>query len=174
MERSISISELSAENGVPVVNVTGRLLETTKITSMIAQRRFVDICTSPQWKYPLFGLKFEKLIRPVLFANIDLNWPYTFWDRTYCDSEGQCVSLWRSHWSNIWCWTTSLWTHCRCRGEQRVQVTTNNSKFIWCPKLYKSNRKVPLKKNSKIRNAWRVRLYSTSQWGFYKKNQLTS
>ena len=85
----------------------------------------------PQWKYPLFGLEFEKLIWPVLFANIDLNWPHTFWGPTYCDSKGQSISLWRSHWSNIWCWTTSLWTHCRCRAEQRVQVLKNISKFIW-------------------------------------------
>ena len=35
---------------------TGWLLETTKITSMIAQRRFVEICTTPRWKYLLFGL----------------------------------------------------------------------------------------------------------------------
>ena len=56
---------------------------------------------------------------------------YIFWDRTYCDSKGQCVSLWRSHWKNIWCWTTSLWTHSRCRDEQRVQLTRHISKFIW-------------------------------------------
>ena len=112
--------------------LTGRLLETTKITAMISQRRFDDICTSPQCKYRLFGLKFEKLIWPVLFANIDLNIPFTFLDRTYCDSKGQCDSLWWSHWSYIWWWITSLWTHCRCRDELRVQVTTNISKFIWC------------------------------------------
>ena len=112
-----------------------KLLETKKITSMIAQRMIVDICASPRWKYPLCGLEFEKLIWPVLFANIDLNWPYTFWDRTYSDSKGQCVSLW----SNIWCWTTSLWTHCKCRAETRVQVTRNISKFIW---RQNSNRKV--------------------------------
>ena len=111
--------------------LAGRLFKTTKIMSKRAQRRLDDICTSPRWQYPLFGLEFEKLIWPVLFANIDLNWPYTFWDRTYCDSKGQCGSLWQSHWSNIWCWTTSLWTHCRCRAEERVQVTRNISKFIW-------------------------------------------
>ena len=60
MERSISISELAAENGLAVVNAYGRLLKTTKITSMIAQWRFVD--TTPRWKYPLFGLDFDKLI----------------------------------------------------------------------------------------------------------------
>ena len=38
---------------------------------MIAQRMFVDI-------WSLFGLEFEKLIWPVLFANIDLNCPFTF------------------------------------------------------------------------------------------------
>ena len=43
------------------------------MASMIAQRRFVDICTPPQCKYPLFRLEFEKLIWPILFANIDLN-----------------------------------------------------------------------------------------------------
>ena len=62
MERSISVSELSAENGVAVVMLMGRLLETTKITSMIAQWKFVGICTSPQWKFPLFGLELEKMI----------------------------------------------------------------------------------------------------------------
>ena len=133
MERSISISELSAENGAAVVNAYRSIIgdnedhgddSTTEVCWYLTK--------SPQWKYRLFGLKFEKLIWPVLFsANIDPNWPHTFWDRTYCDSKGQCGSLWQSHWSNIWCWTTSLWTHCRCRDEQRVQVTTNISKFIW-------------------------------------------
>ena len=63
MERSISISELSAENGVAVVNAyvliigdsEGHVVDSTT-------GRVVDICTSPRWKYPLFGLEFEKLI----------------------------------------------------------------------------------------------------------------
>ena len=62
MVRSTSISELSAEYGVAVANAYGPLLETTNITSMIAQRRFVDICAPPRWKYPLLGLEFEKLV----------------------------------------------------------------------------------------------------------------
>ena len=55
MERSISISELSAENGVAVANAYGSIIGDNK-------DHFDDICTSPQWKYPLFGFEFEKLI----------------------------------------------------------------------------------------------------------------
>jgi len=152
--------------------LTGRLLETTRITSMIAQRRFVDICTSPQWKYPLFSLKFEKLIRPVLFATIDLNWPYTFLDRTYCDSECQCVSLWRSHWSNIWCWTTSLWTHCWCRDEQRVQVTTTISKFIWCQNSTSQIEKCHLKRIENFETHEECDCIRQASEGFIKKISL--
>ena len=111
MERSISISELPTENGVAVVNAYGSIIGHNEDHVDDSATEVVNICTSPQWKYPLFGLEFEKLIWTVLFADIDLNWPYTFWHRTYCESKGQCVSLWRSHWSSIWCWTTSPWTH---------------------------------------------------------------
>ena len=48
------ISELSAENGVAVVNAYGSIIGDNKDHD--------DICTSPQWKYPLLGLEFEKLI----------------------------------------------------------------------------------------------------------------
>ena len=131
MERSISVSELSTENGVAVVNTYGSIIGDNEdhvddsTTEVCLYLYVTTVQISSLW------FEFEKLIWPVLFANIDLNWPYTFWDRTYCDSKGQCVSLWRSHWSNIWCWTTSLWTHCRCRAQQRIQVTRNLSKFIW-------------------------------------------
>ena len=57
--------------------------------------------------------------------------PINFRIRTYCDCKGQCVCLWRSYCSNIWCWTASLWTHCRRRAQQRVQVARIISKFIW-------------------------------------------
>ena len=40
----------------------GRLLEKTKTMSMLAQRGFVHICTTPRWEYPFFGLEFEKLM----------------------------------------------------------------------------------------------------------------
>ena len=131
MERSISISELSVENGVAVVNAYGLIIGDNEdhVDDSITEVFWYLYVTTVE--IPLFGLEFEKLIWPVLFVNIDLNWPYIFWDRTYCDSKGQCVSLWRSHWSNIWCWTTSLWTHSRCRAEQRVQLTRHISKFIW-------------------------------------------
>ena len=59
MERSISISELSAENGVAVVNAYGLIIgdnEGHVVDSTI--RRVVDICTSPRWKNPLLGLEF--------------------------------------------------------------------------------------------------------------------
>ena len=62
MERSISFSELSAENGAAVVNAYRSIIRDSDITAMIAQERFVDNCTSSQWKYRLLGLKFEKLI----------------------------------------------------------------------------------------------------------------
>ena len=155
--------------------LTGWLLETTKIMSMIPRGTFVDICTSPRRKYPLFGLEFEKLIWPVLFANIDLNWPYTFWDRTYCDSKGQCVSLWRSHWSNIWFWTTSLCTHCRCRADQRVQVTRNISKFIWRQNSTSQIEKCHLKRVENFETHEECDCIRQASKGFMKKKtQLTS
>ena len=125
--------------------------------SMIAQRRSVDTCTSPRWKYPLLGLELEKVI---------------LLDGAYCDCKGQCVSLWRSYCSNIWCWTTSLWTHRQCRAQQRVQVARNISKFSWRQNSTSQIKKCNLNRIKKIGNAWRVRLYSTSQWRFYKKLSL--
>ena len=62
MERSISISELSAENGVAVKNAYGSIIGDNEDHADDSAVRFVDICTSPRWKYPLFGLEFEKLI----------------------------------------------------------------------------------------------------------------
>lgn len=80
MERSISISELSAENAYRSIIGDDEDHGDDSTTEV-----YWYLTKSPQWKYRLFGLKFEKLIWPVLFsANIDLNWPYTFWDRTYC------------------------------------------------------------------------------------------
>ena len=57
MERSISM-----ENGVAVVNAYGSIIGDNKDHVDIVQRRFVDICTSSNWKYLLFGLEFEKVI----------------------------------------------------------------------------------------------------------------
>ena len=57
MDRSISM-----ENGVAVVNAYGSIIGDNKDHVDIVRRRFVDICTSSNWKYPLFGLEFEKMI----------------------------------------------------------------------------------------------------------------
>ena len=72
------------------------------------------------------------------------------------------VFLLRAHCSNIWCRTTSLWTHCRCRAQQRVQVVRNISKFIWRQHSTSQIEKCNLKRIEKLRNPWRVRLYSAS------------
>ena len=60
MERSISISELPTENGGAVINVS--IIGRNEDHVDDSATEVVDICTSPQWKYPLFGLEFEKLI----------------------------------------------------------------------------------------------------------------
>ena len=169
MERSISISELSTENGVAVVNAYGSIIGHNEDHVDDSATEVVDICTSPQWKYPLFGLEFEKLIWPVLFADIDLNWPYTFWHRTYCESKGQCVSLWRSHWSSIWCWTTSPWTHCRCRAEQGVQVIRNSSEFIWHQNSTSQIEKCHLKRIEKFETHEECDCIRQASEGFIKK-----
>ena len=62
MERSISISELPTENGVAVVNAYGSIIGHNEDHVDDSATEVVDICTSPKWKYPLFGLEFEKLI----------------------------------------------------------------------------------------------------------------
>ena len=58
---NLNISELSAENGVAVVNAYGSIIGDNEDHVDIV-RRFVDICTSSNWKYPLFSLEFEKVI----------------------------------------------------------------------------------------------------------------
>ena len=62
MERSISISVLSAENGAAVVNAYGSIIRDN-------EDRVDDSTTEVCWylyvttvEYPLFGLEFEKLI----------------------------------------------------------------------------------------------------------------
>ena len=60
MERSNSISELSAENGVAVVNAY--MIIGDNEDRIDNRTTDVCICTSPRWKYRAFGLLFEKLI----------------------------------------------------------------------------------------------------------------
>ena len=70
---------------------------------------------------------------------------------------------------DIWFWTTSLWTHCRCRAEQRVQIT-GNSKFIWQQNSTNQIEKCHLKRIEKFETREEYDCVRQASQGFIKNS----